>query len=308
MANAELVRMEAVRVDQFEKELNVDSVQLKGRSSHYSFTRKTVEEIQTELDAITFPEGGDIEALRTYIRAISKATEGTRSWRHTDRQIAMLQKVGSEHLDLLVEEYSHSYHLRTALPKMVDSSHKDFVIQHLDEFPWLAGSVLKHEWSEAARDILIRGIARQSDNLNTEWFKAVAAFEDPSTYDDLVTYFVQQDHNERTYRVLKQINGIDLDKAVARAWKTARYGYDYEVRYMIPIAIAHGHIDALGQGIENYIVDAGSNSHSKKQIRNVVKKHTGLTGSDEEIAAWFKDNKEALTFDKGTGMYQANAE
>jgi len=92
LADAELVRVEAVKVDQFSKEMTEEvRLDMSSSSSSYSSGNKSKEEVAAELDKISLPENPTREDVRVYIRAIDQASKGTCRWGSNDRQVAMYQ-------------------------------------------------------------------------------------------------------------------------------------------------------------------------------------------------------------------------
>ncbi len=76
---------------------------------------------------------------------------------------------------------------------------------------------------------------------------------------------------------------------------------------MIPIAIAHGQLDALRLGVLEVLGDPDVSSHTRRLVRDAVKEHAGVEGTDEEIVAWYRANEGNLSFDRGTKMFQVAA-
>jgi len=261
---------------------------------------KTKEQVAEELGRIQLPENPSPEDVREYIQAIDQASSGQQRWGSDDRQVAMLKEIGPEHALLLAETTPDSYYLRFALPALITNEHQAWVLDHLRAYPWLAEVVWKNGWTEAARPVLLRGLKERWDDLPQAWIKAVASFEDPATYHDLVNYLVNGDNREATYRLLSKLPEIDLDDAVSRAWKNAKYEPDYKTRELLPVAIAHGHIDALRIGI----LDVLGSSPGDAGIRKAIRKHTGLDLPDDEIRDWFRANEKKLRFDNSTGLYR----
>ena len=305
LAGAELVRLEARPVARATRELRAENVRLAGAFSYSADRRKSKAEVAAELDKIQFPENPTAESVREYIRAIGRASEGQSTRSSNDRQVGMLQRVGSAHVQLLFEEVPDSFYLSYAARPLFDESHRDWVVAHLREHPWLAEVVAKNGWTEAAREPLCRGVREQWENLPAEWLAAVAAFRDPTTYAGLVDLFAGRRGRAETYRALRDLAGIDLDAAVARAWRAARYDGEYETGQMIPIAIAHGHADALRAGILDVLNGSEEDYRSaRRTVREAVKKHTGVEGSDAELAAWFRANEGRLVFDRDARRYR----
>lgn len=300
LADAELVRVEAVRIGQVEKTLQATGLRLESHFRSRSVGTKTEEEVAAELDLIQLPDHPAPNDVRKYIEAIERASSGQQAWSSNDRQVAMLKAIGSEHAVLLAETAPDSYYLRFALPALIQEEHQGWVLENLRAYPWLAEVVWKNGWTEAARPVLLRGLKEGWDDLPTAWIKAVASFEDPATYPDLLNYFVTGENREATYRLLGKLPGIDLDDAVSRAWKNAKYEPDYKTRNFLSVAIAHGHIDALRIGI----LDMTDGSWRDADIRKTIRKHTGLDLPDDEIQAWFRENEKKLWFDESARLYR----
>ena len=304
LAGAELVRVEAVKTDYFQKDLVADGLLLSKSGGYFSSTEKSKAEVDDALDKIQYPENPTEPALREYIRAIDRASEGQRSWSERDRQVAMLQKVGPGNVRLLFEEIPESYHLRYAALPLITAADKAWVIENLRQYPWLVKAVWQNNWTADARDVLVRGVRELWEDIPTEWFKAVASFHDPATYGDLVNFFAIRDDRADNFKILQGLEGIDLKDAVARAWQNARCGSEYETHEMLPIAINYGHLDALRIGIRDLLGNPEESDWRRQQVREAVKARTGMTGTDEEIVAWYRANEGKLVFDQETQMYR----
>ena len=304
LAGAELVRVEAVKARYFEKNLVADGVLLSKSGGLYSTGQKSKAEIDAALDKIQYPENPTEQAVREYIRAIARASEGQHSWSDRDRQVMLLQKVGPEHVRLLFEEIPDSHHLYYAALPLITEADKAWVIEHLRAFPWLVKAVWQNNWTADAHDLLVRGVKEQWEDLPSEWFKAAASFRDPATYDDLVDFFVRRDDRDNNFKVLQGLEGIDLDAVVARAWQNAKYGSEYETYEMVPIAINYGHLDALRIGVLDILADPDGCNWSHRQISEAVTARTGVGGADADIVAWYRANEGKLAFDRETRMFK----
>lgn len=304
LAGAELVRVEAVKAHYFEKTLVAEGVLLRKSGGLHSAGQTSKAEIDAALDKIQYPENPTEPAVRAYIRAIARASEGQRSWSDRDRQVALLQKVGPEYVRLLFEEIPDSYHLRPAALPLITEADKAWVIENLRAFPWLVKAVWRNNWMAEAHDVLVRGVKEQWEDVPSEWFKAAASFQDPATYDDLVNFFVSQDDRDDNFKVLQGLEGMDLDAGVARAWQNAKYGSEYETYEMVPIAIHYGHLDALRMGVLDILADPEECNWSHRQICEAVTARTGVGGSDADIVAWYRANEGQLVFDRNTRMFK----
>lgn len=318
LAGAELVRIEAIKVDQFKANMTMDGLFLKSSSPPRLERTKTREQVSAELAKIELPENPTEEETRQYVHAIAKASEELNTFGSNDRQIAMLQKIDPRYLHMIFEELpKESFHLQYATLPMAGEANKDWIINHLYDYPWLVGAVWKNDWVEDARDQLLRVFREKRGQLRSGgympgnywnqpdvWLLAVASLDDPTTYAELVDYFVNEHKRLQNYRVIKELDKIDLDQTIARAWKIAKFEDTQEMMRMIPIAISHGEIDALRSGILDVLNGHEKEDHLIKHVRNAVWRYTGQEISDEELAAWFRSNAATLAFDREAKLFR----
>jgi len=211
----------------------------------------------------------------------------------------MLSRIGPEHLDILIDilrlNPQRSYHIKRAINRLARSEHKDLILEALPRIPDLIEAVVDNGWVEEARPILIEKLKTRPDSLPTKWVKAVASFKDPETYNDLKEYFIYCWSPSMVYHAIKDLPGIDLTDAVAKAWERAKYGHEFQSTMMAPAAIEFGHLDALERAVKDIDVDSGNRVHN---ARKLVMRFTEARGSGDDIRKWFENNKDRLTFDR----------
>ena len=254
-----------------------------------------------KLAAIELPDDPSRADVKTYIQKIQNISATQSSFGTRDPQVGMLTDIGAEHLDLLIEASGgRDYYLRRAIENLAAEEHKELILAHLGEHFHLAKSVVKFGWQEEARKTLLDGL-KYSEDLPKSWLQSVARFQDPETYPLLTDYLIRARHRDDAYDEIKDLPGIELDEAVAKAWKNAQYD-GWERLNTIPLALQFGHKDALS-AITIALNDESTHSSWNNKLRKSFSQHTGISGSDEELRIWYLANKDRLRFNPETKMF-----
>lgn len=309
LVDADLVLVKAVPAGEFSRPLKIEDVFLSKEQPHL-IDKKALEKIAS------LPESPTEEQVRSYIRAILKASACQMMVSSNDPQVAMLEKIGSENLDLLVEEslaYTHAHpgtagnlHVEVTLTNLAKPEHKASILKALYDYPGLADVVIREGWQNEARDILLRKLREHPRNLRCNWIQAAASLQDPSTYEDLKRCFINSYNKKSFVPILKELPGFDLPGAVAAGW--SRYksykgmedlgGFD-DTSVMISIAMEFGHVDAIEAVFklkERYHGEEQLDYYRKEWLPQ-LQELTGITGGFDEIDRWFQANKNSLVFD-----------
>ena len=261
---------------------------------------------------IGFPGEPTEENLRNYINEILVASLGVTYRSSSDPQVSMLALVGADNLQLLVNamgEGAHSsaggYYLNYAIKRLAEDRHKEMILQALPTKQCLVSVVLQKGWEEDAKDTLITELkGANGAYLPTDWVKAVAALQDPETYDALGEYFSKASNASYIYKSIHMLPGIQLNDAVGKAWENAKEStHYYTVGSMAAIAISYGHQDAIEELID-LMKDPPKNMSSSLNPRLSLIMHLGVKGSNEEIIAWYETNKDNLVFDSETKKFK----
>jgi hypothetical protein len=249
------------------------------------------------LRKIRLPEDPSREEIEEYVDAILAASRGQNSFSTEDLQIPMLVKVGRKNVDVLIDRLDGAveFYLTAAVSRLAGEEHKELILKVLPAEERLIGVVVEKGWVQDARSILTAALKNAPSYLPPQWIDAVASLRDPETHGDLRRYFVHGSNKSLTYQAIRNLPGIDLDAAVTEAWKKPETAISpFERSDLAPIAAAHGHRDALDLAFE--LLD-GSNDWRAREARKTILRHTGATGSDDELKAWFRDNKDQLQWD-----------
>lgn len=259
-----------------------------------------------KLAKIEFPKDPSSENLKHYINEILVSSQGQTSVSLQDTQTAMLARVGSDNIQLLIDampEGSQSsgmgnYHLDYAIKMLAEDKHQSLILKALPTKQRLVSVVTQMHWEKEARDILLAEL--QGSNgayLPTDWIKAVVFLQDPKTYDALTDYFSKAQNPSYVYQAIYLLPSIKLDDAVEKAWAKAKCSSsDYMIAGMAPIAGSFGHQDAIEALIAQLKKPQGG-MFSSSNPRLALLMLLDASGSNEEIAAWYAANKNNLIFD-----------
>ncbi len=261
------------------------------------------------LAEIKLPENPTKEQAREYVAAIMAASRDQRSFSSTDPQVQMLARVGPENVDVLVQaaggDFMADVHIVPAICRLARPEHKDLILEALPCAPELVQAVIARGWLEDAKEILVEGLRYNPGHLPTEWVEAVASFKDPDTYDELIHYFVYGSDRPDTYRVIKDLPGIELSDAVAEAWRRSSLS-EWEAAGMAPVAIEWGHLDALAYAVSALTSTPQANrlSYEVWELWLAVLRHTDAPRSLEGLGRWFEEDKDNLVFDPETKKFR----
>jgi len=251
------------------------------------------------------PQPDRTEVVR-YVHQIMDLSRKQRSYFESDLQVSLLAQVGREHLDVLVnaiqDGLSWSDYAVYAIKQIATEEDKNTVISNLKDKKKLIKVVYAKNWQGDAKEILVNEIMGSSTYFPSEWLDAIASFRDPATYPALKSYLINGWNRHVTFKIIKDLPGMDLSKELPQAWDNSRSGNEYEVAYLLPDVLAAGHIPAL-----EYTIDMLDNDKKLPNTvvnpRQLVMRFTQVRGSDSEIRKWFKENKNRLYFDKQGKKY-----
>jgi len=257
-----------------------------------------------ELDKITLPENPTKDQIIEYIRKISRVSAKQRSYSESDPQVFMLMKIGNDNLELLLNtnlNHEVEFYAIPAINHLAQSKDKELILKYLPFKKDLVKVVIKKGWEEDAKSILYNELRQIPQYLPTEWIKAIANLEEPCVYDDLKQYLILGSNKRWTYETIKMLPGIELENAVKQAWENAKRD-QWSKNSFAPIALAYGQSDALSVIIES--LDSPHNDYnSVRNPRKHILQYTYASGSNNDLRAWYNQNKSNLYFDKEKRKY-----
>lgn len=251
---------------------------------------------------IKLPENATKAQIGQYIREIVAASQGQNEFSPSDIQVGMLARVGSTNLQSLVDALEGpqgcgDYHLEAAICRIADSQNKDIILRVLPFHHDLVKIVTQMGWENDAKATLVAELKNKTDYLPREWITAVVALKDPTTYPVLRDYFIYGHNKEWTYYEIKDLPIEDMPAAVADAWQRSRSGDPANKLTMVMVALQFGHKDAL-EWVLKMLTDASPRNYDHaSEIRNLVLKHVDFYGSNNEVANWYRTNRDQIKFD-----------
>jgi len=269
------------------------------------------------LSKIKYPEKATKENLKKYIKEIQDACRNQNSFSSDDPQVKMLEKVGHENIELLMDALTAAVsqpmsmqcgqtYLENAITKLVGPGDKELVIKMLPKNQNMISAVIKYGWEKDAKEVIINKI-KYSQYVPHEFIQAVAGFRDPSTYPFIRSYFVKNGNPEMIYPYIKDLP-IDFDAAINEAWTAATFSNElWRLRQMAPLALENGNVDAF-EYLLDYIQTPKVNQYELPKLCFLVKKYSGKDGSTEEISQWVKKNRKQLYFDKKAKKFKVGPE
>lgn len=277
------------------------------------------------LAKIDLPENPTRAQVNKYVQDILAASAVQNMSSPTDPQHEMLMKIGSQNLDVLVDQlgmkasvatpftvpvrgYGQNY-LLPAIERLATADHKSLIIEELPNHPELMPLVEKFGWQNDARDAILKMLAEGSTSVPYPMIPIIARMKDPKTYPALLEQLAISDQPAMIYAQIKDLPGIELDEAVRRAWSRLQGGglsTNHAAQSFAPIALAHGEKDALGLYIDILDVTDSVELHRRgfpfidRTIppRRLVLKHIDFHGTNEQITEWYEKNYHDLKFDK----------
>jgi hypothetical protein len=325
LRDAVLVRIEAVPVAEFVKPMDVHSFRFDGRYALSGQSR--FQAVTPDLDTlakITLPHEATRADVQKYIAAILVASQGaTGSIGDHDPQVAMLEQVGAENVDLLVAAArdTHNFYLNRSINHLAQPDQKAMIIADLPSNVDLVRTIVDHGWQVDARDVLIAGLdANKGDPnvpraagqpfsyISTEWIQAVAGFQDPATYPALRDYFVNHS-DSRVYQVIEKLPGFDAAGALKEAWAKAQSSRDtWRLGNLLPLAAGNGEPEVPAVLVKIMSGRGDPFPYPRQIARRITHQYTPAVGkTDEELAAWLKVNAGNLVFDPASKKYVLGA-
>ena len=256
------------------------------------------------LNQAALPAGATKSQVKDYVDHVLALSLRWTSFEKTDPPVAMLTKVGSENVDVLIGAIdrttafpAHDY-LEEAIIELARPEDKALILQTLSADPQLVDVVVKYNWEGDCRDTLIAMLQDDQQNyLPRNWLLAVASFKDPATYPILKAYLLRTGARQQAYNSIRKLPEIDLRETVDAAWKLAKRTSPYAMIDAAAMAIDVGYLDALDALVgvlrENDLSQPGQIERSA----TLVKRYTSAAGDAAALVAWYDANKADLTFD-----------
>ncbi len=243
--------------------------------------------------------------VTNYINTILFVSQNQKSYLPSDPQVTMLARVGRENLDALLR-VARSYrpemrYVVEAVKMLATEEDRPAVMAALRQHPPLIKVVSARGWTAGARDVLVALLREKPRYVPSDWIRALAAFEDPSTYGLLTDYLVNGLNRHLTYKYVKDLPGIDLAGAIPLAWENS-LGNRHEYGALLEPALSVGHKPALDFAI-NALGSREFDKAMRRRARALVLRYTEAEGFNDEIKDWYRKFGPHLKFDPASGKF-----
>jgi hypothetical protein len=305
LADAVLVRLDLTQVAKFTRTLAISGFRLDGKFNMPGYRDQPHVVDIDDLDKITLPHDATREQVRSYITDILVASRRLDDANEHDPQVGMLEKVGSQNVDLLIQmaRDNHNYYLNHAVNTLAQPDHKDMIIEALATNHDLIDTIVDHGWQSDAKATLLAVMAQSKPNsgyYSSNWVIAVASLKDPTTYDSLKSYYIE-DPNEDVFKALQPLPNFDMAGTVHAAWIKLRTNQAWRTRQVLLPAAQYGEPDAIEVAIK---LLKRSDGYSRQEARKALREYTVATGAtDADLIAWYEANRANLVFDPQAGKF-----
>ena len=258
-----------------------------------------------KLSDIKLPLNATREQTEEYIDKILAFSQKRRVVSGIDPHIKMLEKIPHKYLPLLADRLTEgwgpkNYHVSLAVANLAEESDKDFIVKRLARHPNLIFAVIRYGWEQDVKDIIFHEIA-VNKYLTGGWITCARKLAKPENYGTLIKYMIKGQNHYHTYKTIKDLPGIKLDKAVAKIWRDKESYYSiWEKKCTAFIAADYGYIDALKALIE---LRKDESNYLKKTAVGKIYSLTGQKGAYDKLKEWFDSNRDKLVFDKKKKRY-----
>jgi len=305
LADAVLVRLDLAPVVRFKSEMNIPGFRLDGKFKEGPSGTNRTADLDT-LDQIKLPHDATRDQVREYVNDILIASRRVSEDEH-DPQIGMMEKVGTQNVDLLVQRAraSDNFYLNHAIDALAQPDDKEMILETLGSDRDLIDTVIDHDWQTDAKPVLLKAIAEKTPRSGyypEGWYIALASLKDPSTYDALKTKYVE-DPDPDLFNALKPLPNFDLAGTVDQAWKNAQMTGGWKVREMFDAAAQFGEPDVIDVAVKS--LKSSGDDYGRQKARKILRNYIPAVGkTDAELIDWVQKNRANLSFDKEAGKFE----
>jgi hypothetical protein len=299
LKDAVLVRLEMVPVAAFTKSFSYAGLFLDENSveTRTRLVAQAAPPPAADLAKIVLPPNADRKQVADYISAIVEASQQQNIWSDSDPEIQMLEQVGAENVDLLIEAgaQNHNYYLNHAIKDLAQPDQEKLVLRALVTNHDLINTVLAHHWQQDAKPLLVAALPTAVNSLPNRWIDTIASFHDPATYPALRDYYVGHPHRA-AYEALAKIPDFDLRGAVDAAWKLINDPTrSWATRNLLEPAAKIGEPDF--PDVATRLLQKG-NPYDHQFAAKALRSFTPATGAtDSDLLDWMNANRANLVFD-----------
>ena len=193
----------------------------------------------------------------------------------------------------------------SAVGRLVEEEDQALILQNLARRRILAGIVTRMQWEREARSILLAGLSGEPNDPFPFWIPAVVRLRDPNSYPGLQNYLLRSEGRYSTYEEIRDLPGLDLRETVDQLWANTRDRPPASASERIDIAriaLDYGHPDAFAMLVAE--LQNTDRPWIGPDARQGILEHLAIEPDDEDLAAWWRANKQRLTFDPEEKLYR----
>lgn len=256
------------------------------------------------LDDIKLPENPTRKQCEEYVAELRKACEGRRSFSSSDPATKKLKEIPSDHFDLLITEMTNRtslrYYANYAMRDIEPEKLRERFVKTIDENPNNIGVIVMQGWCEDIRPAIIKYMQTADGSISPAWFQAAVELDEPKLYPKLHEVTTQSRYAGQFINMLEILPDYDLANTIDACWHRAKEG-KLSVSYttFAAKAASYGNVEALGSLVEQLRSSSSYMSHSSSYNvrRTNVLRLIDYRGSNKDVQAWYKANKNKLVFD-----------
>ena len=249
------------------------------------------------LRKIKLPKNPTKKQVEEYIKKVLAASKGQKMYGSNDPQIAMLSKVSSDNVDLLIDNIKN-YYVSRAIANVATEKNKKQILEAFKKHYQLVNCIVKKNWGKDAKKNIFKYVKDNNKVTGYRphvWANAVVQAASPKEYPLVEDFFANAGNPEMIYGILGGLEDFDMKKAADKGWaKKKNQGRTYSKGNMAIIAAKYGNKDALKYLACNFGKE--KNKYLARNMKNTVYQLTGKDYSPEKMSKWYKANEKNLVF------------
>lgn len=258
------------------------------------------------------PEKPTDAEVAAYAKAIFSASAKQNSYSSNDPQHAMITRIGPGHLKELVP-YLKNYYIHKNLAALVRAEDRAEVLRLLPEQPQLM-TVLPYVGIDPQAEVIAAILEAARKNSNPDLDFPVYSYlpmlaGDPKAWAELVELSYNKPFLRPVY--LKSLEGLEpaarqeQNKMIWEKQKALKFSNSWQRNWLLQTAAQGGASDALEEWLDTF---TGGKIHpSQRKILDALLPDA-VKVPPQELAGWFRTNRDKLRFDPATASYWLNSE
>ena len=233
------------------------------------------------------PEKPTDDQIVKYIQQIIAATAGQNSYSMTDPQVGMYKLIGTGHVKVLLPffdggTFNAFYHLKEAMPDLVEEKDKPLIKSSLIQYPKLLDTVVKKGWSREFKKEILKLLESTTNSSPFHTLRMVV----PSLAE--------------TPEDIQKLN-----KAWEKCNAEARYPQRYWKQEKAIAAVRYGNNVSAAKYLLLQIIASDPNNpyESQTAITVLAGKSDFPVFDKNNLEKWYRKNADKISYDEKTGKF-----